>query len=341
VKGAGSTELRKVGGPQVDSHDFGSRDRGRVRRGWLARCAVATMVTAYGLIIFGSQVRVTDSGMGCPDWPLCDGSVGPIHQFHAIMEQSHRYIAAVVTILVFSTAVLAVRSRTRPAARAPALFTACVVVVQVGLGALTVLAGNNAPTVAAHLLSGLTLLGGACVTAVAAMVVKVPAAGRRLGRIGWVAAGSACVLFVSGSLVVNADAEKDCASFPLCPGGQPSGLVALHLVHRSIAVLAGAALLMFAVHAWNRWSSVPRARVLAVALGVVVVATAGIGIATALLKAPAGLQDLHLAGAAAVLVVSVSLAAVGWLTAADAPATSGGSGSPAELAGPALNLTGA
>jgi heme A synthase len=307
---------------------------------WLARFAVTTAIAAYGLIVFGSHVRVTDSGMGCPDWPLCDGSLGPLHQFHAIMEQTHRYIAGVVTILVFTTAVLAIRSRTRTAARRPALFTAGVVVVQVGLGALTVVAGNNAPTVAAHLLTGLALLGGATVTAVSAVVARAPGSGPRLGRSGRVAVGSACVLFVSGSLVVNADAEQACAGFPLCPGGQPAGLVALHLVHRSIAVLAGAALLIFAVHAWDRWSAVPRARVMAATLGTVVVVTAGLGIATALLKAPAGFQDLHLAGAAAVLVASVALAATGWLTAADGAHQALEPDSSEGEADPAMNLTG-
>ena len=251
------------------------------------------------------------------DWPLCDGSVGPIHQFHAIMEQSHRYIAAVVTVLVLTTALLALRAGKRSATVRAAGFTAGVVVVQIGLGALTVVAGNDAPTVAAHLLTGLALLGGATVTAVCALVDQRPATGRRLGRAAWLAVSSSCVLFVSGSLVVNADAEQACAGFPLCPGGQPAGLVALHLVHRSIAVLAGAALLALALHAWRRWPAVPRARTMAATLTTLVVATAALGISTAVLKAPAVLQDFHLAGAAAVLVATMSLAAAGWLSAAD------------------------
>jgi heme A synthase len=303
-----------VEGPEASPPGAASQVRGW----WLPRLAVSTAITAYGLIIFGSHVRVTDSGMGCPDWPLCDGSLGPIHQFHAIMEQTHRYIAAVVTVLVFTTALLALRSRKGSATVRAAVFTAGVVVVQIGLGALTVVAGNDAPTVAAHLLTGLALLGGATVTAVCTLVDRRPATGRRLGRTGWLAVSSSCVLFLSGSLVVNADAQKACAGFPLCPGGQPAGLVALHLVHRSIAVLAGAALLSLALHAWRQWSAVPRARAMAVTLAALVVATAALGITTAMLKAPAGLQDLHLAGAAAVLVVTVSLAAAGWLTAADA-----------------------
>jgi heme A synthase len=283
----------------------------------LSGIAVSSAVMAYGLIIFGSQVRVSDSGMGCPDWPLCDGKLGPLQEFHALMEQTHRYLAAMVTVLVLTTAMLAWRNRSRSAAIRPALFTVAVIVVQIGLGALTVIAGNGAPTVAAHLLAALAMLAGATITAVAALVPLRPTTGRRLGRLGWTAISAAGVLFVSGSLVVNAEAEKACASFPLCPSGQPGGMVALHLIHRVVAVLAGTALLTFAVHAWRHWSVPSGTRALAAALVALVVATASLGIVSALLKAPPGWQDLHLAGAAAVLAVSMALAALGWLTGAD------------------------
>lgn len=281
--------------------------------------AISTAAMAYVLIIFGSQVRVSDSGMGCPDWPLCDGKLGPSLEFHALMEQTHRYLAAVVTLLVLATALLAWRHRSRSAAIRPALFTVGVIAVQIGLGALTVIDSNGAPTVAAHLLAGLTMLAGATVTAVCTLVPLRATVGRRLRPLGWAAVATAGVLFVSGSLVVNADAQRSCASFPLCPPDQLGGLVALNVVHRSIAVLAGAALLTFAVHALRRWSALAGARALAAMLIALVMATASLGIVSALLKAPPAWQDLHLAGAAAVLAVSVALAVVGWMAGADAP----------------------
>ena len=279
--------------------------------------AIASAVVVYGLIIFGSYVRVTESGMGCPDWPLCKGNIGPIYEFHALMEQVHRYIAALATILVLATVLLALRIRTRPATIRPAIFTAGVLVLQVVLGAVTVFAGNSAPTVAAHLLAGLALLAGATITAVCTLVPRHETPGPRLGSGVWVAISAAGLLYLSGSLIVNAEAEEACASFPLCPTDQPNNLVALHLVHRGVAVLAGIALLAFAIHAWRRWSVQHGAHALAATLAALVVATAALGIISALLQAPPDLQNLHLAGAAAVLATSVALASLGWLTGAD------------------------
>ena len=279
--------------------------------------ALTSAVSVYGLIIFGSHVRVTESGMGCPDWPLCHGNVGPIYEFHALMEQTHRYLAAVVTILVLATAVLALRTRTRPAAVRPAFFTLAVIVVQIALGALTVFAGNGSMTVVAHLLAGLSLLGGATLTAVCTMVPRRETPGPRLGRVGWLAISAAAVLFLTGSLVVDSAAEQACASFPLCPPEQPGALVALHLLHRGVAVLAGMAILTFAIHAWRRWSGRPGARALAATLAALILTTATLGVVSALLKAPPSWQNLHLAGAAAVISTSVALAALGWLTGGD------------------------
>lgn len=291
----------------------------RIPSKWLPILAVSSAVVVYILIIYGSHVRVTDSGMGCPDWPLCKGRIGPFQGFHAFMEQTHRYLAGIVSILVIATYFLASRIRTRLAAIKPALFTVAIVFVQVILGAITVFDSNGAPTVAAHLLAGLALLGGATITAVGSLVDKRESSSPRLGKLGWSAITGAGLLYLSGSLVVNAEAEKACASFPLCPSNQPLHLVILHILHRSVAFFAVIAMIAFAIHAWRDWSGISGARPLAGTLVGLLAATATLGIFSALLKAPADLQDLHLAGAAAVLTVSVALASVGWLAGADNP----------------------
>ncbi len=79
----------------------------------LVVAAAVTAVATYALLVLGSTVRVTDSGMGCPDWPLCNGRVGPVGGTHALWEQSHRYAVVLVTVLVVATAALAWRRRVR------------------------------------------------------------------------------------------------------------------------------------------------------------------------------------------------------------------------------------
>jgi cytochrome c oxidase assembly protein subunit 15 len=83
----------------------------------------------FDLIMFGTFVRVTDAGLGCPDWPGCYGKVtplgaldtiraeaslrphGPVTEFKAWVEMLHRYIAAGLGLIVIALAVMATRLR--------------------------------------------------------------------------------------------------------------------------------------------------------------------------------------------------------------------------------------
>jgi heme A synthase len=289
----------------------------RVSVKWLPIIASGSVFATYILIIYGSHVRVTDSGMGCPDWPLCKGGIGAFQGFHAFMEQTHRYLAGIVSILVITIWFLARRNRNHVNAITPALFTVGMVLVQIVLGAITVFDSNGAPTVAAHLLAALALLVGTTITAVASIVTKKECTTSRLGSLGWSAIGSATLLYLSGSLIVNAEAEKACAGFPLCPSEQPLHLVILHLLHRGTVFVGVIILVTFAVHAWQQWSGIRGARALAIMLTSFLIVTAIFGILSALFKAPPVLQDLHLAGAAAVLSACVALSAIGWYAGAD------------------------
>ena len=68
-----------------------------------ARLALATTLLMFGLIVVGSIVRTTGSGLACPDWPLCEGRVIPRFEFHVLIEWFHRLLALLVSLLIFAT----------------------------------------------------------------------------------------------------------------------------------------------------------------------------------------------------------------------------------------------
>ncbi len=273
--------------------------------------AIASMILSYGLVVLGSTVRVTNSGMGCPSWPLCYGHYGPVDQYNALLEQSHRYLVSVVTIAVFATALAAYRSHTRRIALVPAATGAGLILVQAGLGAVTVFA-NNAPwTVAVHLVVGFIFFGATTVTAVVAL-----RAGHgqwsvgSVGRWGWVALVTTLALVVAGTLVVGTGAGDDCPSWPLCTHSAPGGMIAWQLVHRAVAGIAGISLIGFVASNWRATAGWHRWRIGAAALVGLLAAAAAIGAGTALSRATAGWQDFHLAMAAALWGVLVTLVAM-------------------------------
>src|SRR2546427_1450742 len=80
------------------------------------RVAFLTALFAYLQIALGGVVRVTGSGLGCPDWPLCNGRPYPAADIHSIIEYSHRTVGAITGVLLIVTVITAwmVFRRTRP-----------------------------------------------------------------------------------------------------------------------------------------------------------------------------------------------------------------------------------
>ncbi len=281
---------------------------------WLRLLSLVTLVTTYCLLVLGSTVRVTDSGMGCPGWPLCSGKVGPIDQFRPLMEQSHRYLATLVTILILALAVLA--WRTGPAARrvrGPALASVGVIAVQIVLGAITVVTSNAPVTVALHLAVALLFLGIVTVTAVASFVAPeepwpLP---RRAGRLAWMTLAALFFVLISGSLVVDGGAQSACKSLPACFGSRASGgLIALQLAHRSMVLIGGTLVVVYLITLLRRGTILRSPRLLALSGLVLVTAQAVVGAFNALLGAPEALADLHLALASALWAVVVAVVAL-------------------------------
>ena len=102
--------------------------------------AAAALLSAFAQLTLGGVVRVTGSGLGCPDWPLCHGRVVPSFDTATLIEYSHRLSGSALGVLVIATAVLAwTFYRSRPWVVASSVFGLVMVVIAGILGGITVL----------------------------------------------------------------------------------------------------------------------------------------------------------------------------------------------------------
>jgi cytochrome c oxidase assembly protein subunit 15 len=164
------------------------------------RLVVVIWVALYVNLCSGALVRVTNSGLGCPDWPLCHGRVTPPFAYHAVIEFSNRVLAFAVIAISLALAYRAWRTPARPVAVAIAAGT----VAQAPLGALTIMLDLNPIAVASHLLLLIVLFMLATM-----LLVDTWFAPARIERPGWLRpttlllVGWGFVLIVSGALVTT------------------------------------------------------------------------------------------------------------------------------------------
>ena len=285
--------------------------------------SVATALVTYALVVLGGVVRVSGSGLGCPDWPLCHGRLLPPLDVHAIIEYSHRTTASLTSTLVVLTAVVAwVAWRRRRDIVIPATVALVLLVVQVVLGAITVRLELPPMIVLAHLATAMALLAAVCVTATtvwfpynasnARMARSAPLASAG-GPVARAAAGGTYLLILSGSLVVGSGASGSCNAWPLCGGGFSlafDGYPAIQLLHRGLAAAVGLLIVVSLLALLNRYRQ-ERAVRATVALTLAALAfQVAVGAAVVTLHLPAALRGLHLALASAVWAGTVVLAVI-------------------------------
>lgn len=215
------------------------RARGADPRARAAALTALTMFLTFDLVVFGSFTRLTDSGLGCPDWPGCYGQAspigaaseirtaesalpsGPVTFAKAWIEMIHRYLAMTVGVLILVMAVAAWLDRRRGAAMpvSPWWPTATLVwvVIQGLFGKYTVTLKLYPAVVTLHLLGGLlllVLLAAQHVSFSPRPLVLAPSLRR------WLAL-AALLLFVQitlGGWVSTNYAVLACSDFPLCNG---------------------------------------------------------------------------------------------------------------------------
>ena len=313
----------------------------------------------FDLIMFGAYTRLSDSGLGCPDWPGCYGLAnpfqahdeiraaealmphGPVTLFKAWVEMTHRYLAMGIGVLIMALMAQAWRQwwKSRRPEFAPWLPTALFffVCLQGAFGAWTVTMKLQPVIVTLHLLLGmgllalLTWLGGhqdqavrpltrACGTAPQMRQMRVLAA---LAALLWL------IQIALGGWVSTNYATLACQDFPLCHGklwpemdfehgftlwralGKTaaghylpfSALTAIHVVHRTFALLvfAGIGYTIFRAYRYNSLRSTARL------IGIVLVLQALSGIATIYFNWPLAIAVLHNGGAALLVLLLTML----------------------------------
>src|SRR5579859_2836611 len=252
------------------------------------RVFLLAAIFAYLQIALGGVVRVTGSGLGCPDWPLCNGRPYPPANLNAIIEYSHRTVGAITGVLIVATfvAAWAVFRTRRPAVAWLATASVIAVSVEGGLGGVVVVSELKPWLVAVHLALAMIILGCLIATAVLSMPQSPGIESASFGRLASAAVAGTYILLLSGSSVVATQSSESCRSWPLC---DLSSVNAVALLHRGVALVVGLLLIVFLVAAYRHGL-----RFFAIATAIVLVLQVAIGAAAAVTDAAAA-NGLHVA----------------------------------------------
>lgn len=271
-------------------------------------------VSVWALLAVGGVVRVTESGLGCPHWPLCAGRAIPLDRRASLIEYSHRALVALVIVLVGAVAVQAWRrQRSRPELLWPALAALALLPVQALLGAIAVWLELPGWLVGFHFLVGLLFLGTVVLTAAAAWRRPQPSSSAGFALLARVAVLVGLALASVGAAVVATDADRACGTqWPACNGGFATGggHAELQVAHRMLAytlAALAAALFLLALrgHGPRLAGTLPVLAGLAqIGLGIAIVLVGGNG------RAHQILAGTHEAGAGLVWALLVTLAAL-------------------------------
>jgi cytochrome c oxidase assembly protein subunit 15 len=200
--------------------------------------ALLTLFLAFDLVLIGAFTRLSDSGLGCPDWPGCYGHASPagasehialaqasvptgaVTHAKAWIEMAHRYSATAIGVIVLALAVFVIVETSRRRVRASPMWAVATLFwigVQGAFGALTVTMRLYPAIVTLHLLGGLGLLA---LLAIQAEVYepRVIALAPALRRGLVVVTGLVIVQIALGGWVSTNYAVLACSEFPTCQG---------------------------------------------------------------------------------------------------------------------------
>ncbi|HEV7387179.1 MAG TPA: COX15/CtaA family protein [Gemmatimonadaceae bacterium] len=288
----------------------------------IRRLGYLALLLGFAQVVFGAIVRITGSGLGCGDhWPDCYGAFTPAHNAPTLLvEISHRYGAAALSIAIIALVIVALIKRAEPGIGGrggtlrPALLALLLVLVAAVFGAITVKMELNAFVVVTHLAIAMSLLAVLTVVVVRAGGLgarSVPARYSRTVRSGRGAVALTFAALVFGALTANTPgAAAACQGFPWCRTISVHGApLWIQITHRVIALLLLGHLIGIVAGVRRRAETRAVSIAATTALGVVLLQVL-VAAAMVELQLPAGLRSVHQALGTALWIAVVALTAL-------------------------------
>ena len=310
------------------------------------RAAVRLLLGAtIGLVVIGVIVRATDSGMGCPDWPLCYGQIippttdsGDVIAYKAWLEWIHRAIAALIGLIVLAVVALALRNlKDRRSLQGASIALLALVLFQAWLGRQTVLESNSGASVTAHLASAMAFVGlQVWVLARSGYAETLGGIRRASGSVvaPIVAAGAIYALLLFGSNVTGTDTGLLYPDWPLMGGTLFPPITELStpmILHRYATAIV-ALILISALWIVRREKGSPaRVRQLLTYAAAVFAVQCVIGAVQIFTKLAPWTQTLHVALATVIWILTVGAASIALLEGRVAGGSSPGGSKRSEL----------
>jgi heme a synthase len=274
----------------------------------LRRLSILSLILGVGQVVFGAIVRISGSGMGCGDhWPKCQGHwFPPLDRTDLIIEVTHRYIAATLSVAILALLAVALLRRAVPGVGGrggvlrSALLAAALVLAAAIFGAVTVkLELGNKLVIVTHLAIAMTLLAVLVSSSMragglGAASAAVGTASFKTWRGARAAVAVTFVVLVLGAFTAHVPgANSTCTGFPLCSGTlMPTPSQHIQFTHRIFAFLLFFHLLGLAIATQRRGEAalIKRAAWISFAS---VVAQLVVAAAMVELQLPARLRSLH------------------------------------------------
>ncbi|WP_394129224.1 heme A synthase [Shewanella maritima] len=196
-----------------------------------------TLVFTLMVILMGAYTRLSDAGLGCPDWPGCYGQIivpsdsdeisqaqnqfpeRKLEQDKAWLEMIHRYIAGALGLMVLAILIMCLRNKEAP--KKLPMFISALIIFQAALGMWTVTMKLMPIVVMSHLIGGFSLFSLMLLLYLRNKKIRIPGGDSYARQFAPLAMAGLLVLVVQimlGGWTSSNYAALSCTTLPICEG---------------------------------------------------------------------------------------------------------------------------